>query len=271
MIPRYARADMMAIWEPEARYQIWLHIERLACEAQEELGVIPKGVAKALEERGRFDVGRVEEIERDVKHDVIAFLTNVAEHVGAEARFVHQGMTSSDVLDTCFAVQLSRAADILLDDLDKLLSALRRRPMSTRPRSASAAATASTPNPRRIGLKLAGGLCRVRPQPRTTGSSQRVRKLPPARSRGRSAPSPISTRFVEAYVAEKLGAGGGTGLYSGDPARPPRDSFSPPLAVIASSIERLRRWKSAICSEPSCAKQRSISRRGPEGLFGDAP
>src|SRR5262249_14572488 len=127
MIPRYSRPQMAAIWQPETYFRIQLDIEAYACEAQEELGVIPKGVARALRERGAFEIERIREIEREVHHETIAFLTNVAEHVGPEARFVHQGMTSSDVLDTCLAVQLCRAADLLLADLDALLAALRRR------------------------------------------------------------------------------------------------------------------------------------------------
>ena len=130
MIPRYSRPEMTAIWAPETKFQIWLDIERLACEAQEELGVIPKGVAAAVAARGRFEVERIDAIEREVKHDVIAFLTNLAEHVGDEARFVHQGMTSSDVLDPCLAVQLARAADILIADTDALLAALKRQPLT---------------------------------------------------------------------------------------------------------------------------------------------
>src|ERR1700682_2343107 len=143
MIPRYTRPQMAAIWEPENYFRIQLEIEAYACEAQEELGVIPAGTAKALRERGRFEVERIREIEREVHHETIAFLTNLAEHVGPEARFVHQGMTSSDVLDTCLAVQLKEAADLLLDDLDLLLAAVERRaaeapaPMPSRPPSAS--------------------------------------------------------------------------------------------------------------------------------------
>jgi adenylosuccinate lyase len=124
MIPRYSRPQMAKIWEPENYFRIQLEIECLACEAQEMLGVIPKGVAKAVRERGKFDVGRIREIEREVHHETIAFLTNLAEYVGPESRFVHQGMTSSDVLDTCLAVQLTQAADILLADLDLVLARL---------------------------------------------------------------------------------------------------------------------------------------------------
>src|SRR5579863_3277740 len=127
MIPRYSRPKMAAIWEPENRFRIWLEIETLACEAQAKLGVIPASAAKAVREKGAFEIARIDEIERETHHDVIAFLTNLAEHVGPEARFVHQGMTSSDVLDTCLAVQLKAAADILIADLDRLLAALRRR------------------------------------------------------------------------------------------------------------------------------------------------
>src|SRR5690348_18189672 len=123
MIPRYSRPEMSAIWEPENRFRIWLEIEAHACDALAKAGVIPESAARAVWERGAFEVERIDEIERETRHDVIAFLTNLAEHVGPEARFVHQGMTSSDVLDTCFAVQLAEAADILLADLDALLAA----------------------------------------------------------------------------------------------------------------------------------------------------
>ncbi len=121
MIPRYSRPEMVAIWEPESRFQIWLDIETFACEAQAELGVIPAQAAEAVRQKGAFEIARIDEIERETKHDVIAFLTNLAEHVGEPARFVHQGMTSSDVLDTCLAVQLTRASDILLGNLDEWL------------------------------------------------------------------------------------------------------------------------------------------------------
>ena len=124
MIPRYTRPEMAEIWSPETRFGIWLEIETLAAEAMENLGLIPEGVTKAVRERGAFEVDRIDAIEREVKHDVIAFLTNVAEHVGEEARFLHKGMTSSDVLDTCLSVQLVRAADLLLTGLDRVLDAL---------------------------------------------------------------------------------------------------------------------------------------------------
>ena len=132
MIPRYSRPEMVAIWEPAAKFRIWYEIEAHACDAQADLGVIPRENADAVWKAKDvdFDVARIDEIEAVTKHDVIAFLTHLAEHVGSdEARFVHQGMTSSDVLDTCFNVQLVRAADILIADLEALLAALKRRAM----------------------------------------------------------------------------------------------------------------------------------------------
>jgi adenylosuccinate lyase len=130
MIPRYSRPEMVAIWSPETKFRIWFEIEAHACDALAELGVIPKEAAKTIWEKGgaaTFDVDRIDAIEAVTKHDVIAFLTHLAEIVGPDARFVHQGMTSSDVLDTCFNVQLVKASDLLLADLDKLLEALKRR------------------------------------------------------------------------------------------------------------------------------------------------
>src|SRR5690348_12116623 len=127
MIPRYSRPEMSAIWEAENRFRIWFEIEAHACDALAKAGVIPESAARAIWEKGRFEVERIDEIERETKHDVIAFLTNLAEHIGPEARFLHQGMTSSDVLDTCLAVQLKQAADILLADIDALLAVLKRR------------------------------------------------------------------------------------------------------------------------------------------------
>jgi len=130
MIPRYARDKMVSIWSPETKFRIWFEIETHATDALAELGVVPKEAAKKVWEKGKdakFDVARIDEIEREVKHDVIAFLTHLSEIVGPEARFVHQGMTSSDVLDTCLNVQLARAADILIEDTDALLAALKKR------------------------------------------------------------------------------------------------------------------------------------------------
>lgn len=132
MIPRYSRQQMTQIWDDETKFSTFLEVEIVAAEALAKLGVIPKSTPKALRERGKFDVKRIDEIEREVKHDVIAFLTNVSENVGEEARFMHQGMTSSDMLDTAFAVQLTKATDLLLEDMDALLEALKTRAYETK-------------------------------------------------------------------------------------------------------------------------------------------
>jgi adenylosuccinate lyase len=155
MIPRYSRPDMVRIWEPEQRFRIWFEIEAHACDAQAKLGVIPKSAAKAVWEHGAFEVARIDEIERETHHDVIAFLTNLAEHVGEEARFVHQGMTSSDVLDTCLAVQLARASDLLLDDMDALLAALRKRATEHKNTLCVGRSHGIHAEPTTFGLKLA--------------------------------------------------------------------------------------------------------------------
>src|SRR6204780_572706 len=130
MIPRYSRPEMATIWSPETRFRIWFEIEANAADAMAKLGMIPKAAAKKIWAKGKaakFDVARIQEIERETKHDVVAFLTHLAEIVGPQARFVHQGMTSSDVLDTCLNVQLVRAADLLIADVDALKTALERR------------------------------------------------------------------------------------------------------------------------------------------------
>ena len=155
MIPRYSRPEMVKLWEPETRFRIWFEIEAHATDALAELGVVPKEAAKAVWERGGFDVARIDEIEREVKHDVIAFLTSLAEHVGPEARFVHQGMTSSDVLDTCLNVQLVRAADILIRDLDELLAVLKRRALEHKLTPTIGRSHGIHAEPTTFGLKLA--------------------------------------------------------------------------------------------------------------------
>src|SRR6267154_2767892 len=159
MIPRYARETMTAIWSPETKYRIWFEIEAHAADAMAELGVIPKEAARAIWEKGRtakFDPERIDEIEREVKHDVIAFLTHLAEFVGPEARFVHQGMTSSDVLDTTLAVQLSRASDILLADIDALLAALKTRAYQYKLTPTIGRSHGIHAEPTTFGVKLAG-------------------------------------------------------------------------------------------------------------------
>src|ERR1700739_1289586 len=158
MISRYTRPEMAAIWEAQTRFKIWFEIEAHAADALAELGVIPKEAAKAIWAKGKdatFDVARIDEIEREVKHDVIAFLTHLTEIVGPEARFVHQGMTSSDVLDTCLNVQLMRAADLLLADMDNVLAALRRRGFEYKMTPVVGRSHGIHAEPTTFGLKLA--------------------------------------------------------------------------------------------------------------------
>src|ERR1700733_14711059 len=159
MIPRYARPEMTAIWSSDTKFRIWFEIEAHAADALAELGVIPKDAARKVWEKGKtaeFDVERIDPIEREVKHDVIAFLTHLSEIVGPDARFVHQGMTSSDVLDTCLSVQLARAADILIEDTDALLFSLKRRAMEFKYTPTIGRSHGIHAEPTTFGLKLAG-------------------------------------------------------------------------------------------------------------------
>ena len=236
MIPRYSRPKMAQIWAPETYFRIQLEIETYACEAQEQLGVIPKGTAQAVRERGAFEVGRIREIEREVHHETIAFLTNLAEHVGPEARFVHQGMTSSDVLDTCFAVQLTQAADILLADIDALLAVLERRACEHKYTPTIGRSHGIHAEPTTFGLKLAGHYAEFsRNRARLVAARKEVATCALSGAVGTFAN--IDPR-VEAHVAEKLGL-------EPEPVSTqviPRDrhaQFFATLALIASSVERL--------------------------------
>ncbi len=235
MIPRYSRKPMAAIWEPENYFRIQMEIEACACEAQEALGVIPKGVAKAVRERGAFEVERIREIEREVHHETIAFLTNLAEHVGPEARFVHQGMTSSDVLDTCLSVQLTQAADILLNDLDAVLAALKKRAFEHRYTPTIARSHGVHAEPTTFGLKLAGHYAEfARNRERLVAARKEIATCQISGSVGTFAN--IDPR-VEEYVAAKLGL-------EPEPVSTqiiPRDrhaAFFMALALIAAAIER---------------------------------
>jgi len=236
MIPRYSRPDMTAIWEPENKFRIWFEIEAHACDAQAELGVIPKEAAKAVWERGAFEVDRIDEIERETKHDVIAFLTNLAEHVGDEARFVHQGMTSSDVLDTCLAVQLVQATDILLADMDRLLAALKKRAFKYKDTPTMGRSHGIHAEPTTFGLKLAGFYAEFdRNKQRLEQARAEIATCAISGAVGSFAN--IDPR-VEEHVAEKLGL-------IAEPVSTqviPRDRhamYFAVLGVIASSIERL--------------------------------
>ncbi len=238
MIPRYTRPAISAIWEPQSKFRIWFEIEAHAADAMAALGVIPKEAAEKVwtAKDVEFDIDRIDEIEREVKHDVIAFLTHLSEIVGPEARFVHQGMTSSDVLDTCFNVQLVRSTDILIDDLDQLLAALKRRAYEHKDTVCIGRSHGIHAEPTTFGLKLA----------------QAYAEFDRCRARLHAARAEIATcaisgavgtfanidPTVEAHVAEKMGL-------TPEPVSTqviPRDRhamFFSVLAVIASSVERL--------------------------------
>ena len=236
MIPRYSRPQMAAIWSDRTRYEIWLEIETLAAEAMEQLGQIPAGVSKALRERGAFDIARIDEIEREVKHDVIAFLTSVAEHVGPEARFMHQGMTSSDVLDTCLAVQLTRAADLLLSDLDALLAALQRRAEEHKHTVTVGRSHGIHAEPTTFGLKLAQAFAEFRrAKERLIHARAEIATCAISGAVGTFAH--VDPR-VEAYVAGKLGLKPET-ISTQIVPRDRHAMFFATLGVIASSVERL--------------------------------
>ncbi|MEM7004310.1 MAG: adenylosuccinate lyase [Pseudomonadota bacterium] len=236
MIERYARPEMVAIWTPESKFSIWLEIETLAAEAMENLGQIPEGVTAAVRERGGFDVARVDEIEREVKHDVIAFLTNVAEHVGDEARYLHKGLTSSDVLDTCLAVQLTRATDLLLTGIDRVLSALKIRAEEHKLTPTIGRSHGIHAEPVTFGLKLAGFHAEFqRAKSRLVAAREEIATCALSGAVGTFAN--IDPR-IEAHVANKLGL-------QQEPISTqviPRDRhamFFATLGVIASSIERI--------------------------------
>ena len=236
MIPRYSRPEMTKIWEPENKFRIWFEIEAHACDAQANLGTIPEAAAKRVWERGKFDVERIDEIEAEVKHDVIAFLTNLAEYVGPEARFVHQGMTSSDVLDTCLSVQLCQAADIIANDLDQLLEALKKQALKHKFTPTVGRSHAIHAEPTTFGLKLAGYFAEFqRNKERLILARKEIATC--------AISGPVGTFAsiepeVERHVAEKLGL-------KIEPVSTqiiPRDRhamFFSILGVIASSLERL--------------------------------
>ena len=236
MIPRYARPEMVNIWEPETRFSIWLDIETHAMDAMADLGIVPAEAAKAVREKGAFDVNRIDEIEREVKHDVIAFLTSLAEHVGEEARFVHQGMTSSDVLDTCFNVQLTRASDILLADLDALLAALKTRAMEHKMTPCIGRSHGIHAEPTTFGLKLAQAYAEFeRCKTRLLAAREEIAVCAISGAVGTFANIDPA---VEAHVAKAMGL-------SVEPISTqiiPRDRhamFFATLGVIASTMERL--------------------------------
>jgi adenylosuccinate lyase len=236
MIPRYTRPEMAAIWTPESKFQIWFEIEAHAMDALATLGVVPAEAAKEVWEKGQFEVDRIDEIEREVKHDVIAFLTNLAEYVGPAARFVHQGMTSSDVLDTCFNVQLTKAADILLADMDDLLAAIKKRAFEHKDTVCMGRSHGIHAEPTTFGVKLAQAYAEFsRNRKRLEAAREDIATCAISGAVGTFANIDPS---IEEHVAEAMGL-------SAEPVSTqviPRDRhamFFATLAVIASSVERV--------------------------------
>jgi adenylosuccinate lyase len=236
MVPRYSRPEMTLLWEPETKFRIWFEIEAHACDAQAALGVIPTSAAEAVWARGKFDVARIDEIEREVKHDVIAFTTNLAEYVGDEARFVHQGMTSSDVLDTCFNIQLVRATDLLLADIDALLAVLKRRAYEHKFTPTIGRSHGIHAEPVTFGLKMAQAYAEFdRCKARLVAARADIATCAISGAVGTFA---NIDPFVEAHVAAKMGL-------SVEPVSTqviPRDRhamYFATLGVVAASIERL--------------------------------
>ncbi len=236
MIPRYSRKEMTKIWSEENKYQIWFEIEALATEAMENLGLVPKGVAAEIWQKGKFDVAKILEIEATTKHDVIAFLTNLAESIGENSRFVHLGMTSSDVLDTCLSKQLCQAADILLNDLEQLLKALQKKAFEYKTSLCVGRSHGIHAEPTTFGLKMARFYAEFkRNHQRLTAAREEIAVCAISGAVGTHATiSPL----VQKFVAEKLGL-------KEEPISSqiiPRDrhaQFFATLGVIASSIENL--------------------------------
>jgi len=239
MIPRYSRPEMVAIWSQQSKFRIWFEIEAHACDALAELNVIPKEAAKTIWEKAgdvEFDVDRIDEIEAVTKHDVIAFLTHLAEIVGPESRFIHQGMTSSDVLDTCFNVQLTKASDLLLDDLDKLLAALKTRAHEHKDTITIGRSHAIHAEPTTFGVKLAQAYAEFdRCKKRLVAAREEIATCAISGAVGTFA---NIDPYVEEHVAKAMGL-------TPEPVSTqvvPRDRhamFFVTLGVIASSIERL--------------------------------
>ncbi|HVA13810.1 MAG TPA: adenylosuccinate lyase [Stellaceae bacterium] len=236
MIPRYSRPAMAALWEPENRFRIWFEIEAHASDALAEAGIIPTSAAQAIRAKGKWEIARIDAIEREIHHDVVAFLTNLAEHIGPEARFLHQGMTSSDVLDTCLALQLRQASDILLADLDALLTALKRRAFEFKTTITIGRSHGIHAEPTTFGVKLAGFYTEFsRARRRLEQAKHEISTCAISGAVGTFANVPPS---VEEHVAKALGL-------RVEPVSTqiiPRDRhamFFATLGVIAGSVERL--------------------------------
>ncbi|OYX14178.1 MAG: adenylosuccinate lyase [Rhizobiales bacterium 32-66-8] len=239
MIPRYSRPEMADIWSPETRFRIWFEIEAHAADAMAEQGIVPKEAAAKIWEMGReavFDVDRIDAIERDVKHDVIAFLTHLSEIVGPEARFVHQGMTSSDVLDTCLSVQLTRAADLLIADVDRLLAVLERRAFEHKMTPTVGRSHGIHAEPTTFGIKLAIAHAEFqRNRARLVAARAEIATCAISGAVGTFAHVDPS---VEEYVAAKMGLTVETVSTQVIP-RDRHAMFFAVLGVVASSVERV--------------------------------
>jgi len=238
MIPRYTRPEMADIWSPQTKYRIWFEIEAHATDKLAELGVVPADAAKAVWKARdmQFDVDRIDEIEREVKHDVIAFLTHLAELVGEDARFVHQGLTSSDVLDTCLAVQLKRASDVLLEGMDRLLAALKKRAFEHKMTACIGRSHGIHAEPTTMGLKFARFYAEIdRNRARLAAAREEIATCAISGAIGTFA---NVNPAVEAHVAEKLGLA----IEPISTQVIPRDrhaAFFAVLGLIASSIENI--------------------------------
>ncbi|MBL6680367.1 MAG: adenylosuccinate lyase [Alphaproteobacteria bacterium] len=236
MIERYSREKMVKIWSQEEKFNIWFQIEAHACDAQAELGIIPKESAKIIWEKGRFDIDKIDEIEKTTKHDVIAFLTNLAEYIGDDARFIHQGMTSSDILDTTLSIQLQKASDVLLEDIEILLNSLKKRAIDHKNTITIGRSHGIHAEPITFGLKLAGYYAEfLRNKKRLIDARKEISTCAISGAVGTFA---HIDPYVESYVSNKLNL---------EPEEIstqiiPRDRhamFFSTLAIIASSIERL--------------------------------
>ena len=236
MIERYSRKEMVKIWSQQEKFNIWFQIEAHACDAQAELGSIPKESAKVIWEKGKFDIEKIDEIEKTTKHDVIAFLTNLAEYIGEDARFVHQGMTSSDILDTTLSIQLQRASDILLDDIETLMKTLKRRSIEHKNTVSIGRSHGIHAEPVTFGLKLAGYYAEFRRNKKRL--IQAREEISTCAISGAVGTFAHIDPFVENYVSRKLNLNPeeiSTQII-------PRDRhamFFSTLGVIASSVERL--------------------------------
>ena len=236
MIERYSRKEMVKIWSQEEKFNIWFQLEAHACDAQAELGVIPKKSAEIIWEKGKFDINKIDEIEKTTKHDVIAFLTNLAEYIGEDARFIHQGMTSSDILDTTLSIQLRNASDILLNDIDKLLKTLKKRSFEHKHTVTIGRSHGIHAEPITFGLKLAGYYAEFkRNKKRLIEAKKEISTCAISGAVGTFA---HIDPFVENYVSKKMD------LVPEDVSTQiiPRDRhamFFSTLAIIASSVERL--------------------------------